>query len=275
MPFGKWLRTKQAAWGEIIVGAAVGYFLTLISPWVGVPIGVIAIVGGFYMMYRVSRRENTSTKEYVNKLIIDKKAESLLNLPEALQKLGECDIEMVNRLRGLKMSKSKLAAIQRSLQQNTKITPADAGKKYTEEEVRDAISSTVKKLDIKGELLDENTQVFMLKVAGVLDAHNVGISRLRFNDERFKSVNSLSTYIETKDLSLFVKTFKWSSLGINSILLSMYLFPPQQVQTIMNVVKKTHTELVVERDDSLSAILRGINQYIRIELSDGEGISRN
>lgn len=55
-----WLKSKKGAWGEIIVSLAIGGLTTYLSPVVGVPLFVVMLVFGGYLLYGAYTTEKPS-----------------------------------------------------------------------------------------------------------------------------------------------------------------------------------------------------------------------
>src|SRR4030042_709952 len=58
----KWLATKQAAWGEIAMSLAVGGLATSLDPKIGIPILLVLLFGGLYLIWRAYAEEKRKTK---------------------------------------------------------------------------------------------------------------------------------------------------------------------------------------------------------------------
>jgi uncharacterized membrane protein (Fun14 family) len=68
----KWWETKKTAWGEILLSIGIGTVLGFISPWLGIPIGLVLCCIGILLLWRayldktkleVNRQNITSVKE--------------------------------------------------------------------------------------------------------------------------------------------------------------------------------------------------------------------
>jgi len=239
----------------------------------GILIGAI-FIGSLWWLFAykfkrniITRENNDTIKNHAGSLILNKKSESLLALPEGLQNLRDLDNEIYNRRKNIKISESTLVKIQKQIQMLTDITSRKIGDTDVQE-VMNTIKSISNEHHIKGMLLDENTQAFMLKVTGALDDNKVGLSRFREKDKRYQSLNQLTAYIETNELLKYVKLFKWSSLGMNSLLLMTGIFPRKTIEIMLAANKTTMTGIKAERDNGLDEILKYVNVYIRTELSN-------
>jgi len=61
----KWWATKQAAWGEAIVFMAIGGLAAYLKPPVGIPILVVLLILGIYLIWRAYKQQK---KQQVSKL---------------------------------------------------------------------------------------------------------------------------------------------------------------------------------------------------------------
>ncbi|MFC1914777.1 hypothetical protein ACFLWK_00775 [Chloroflexota bacterium] len=279
------VKSKEFGGGVGTIAVGIGTWITTgglnpptpipIGYWIGIGLIVFGILAILYALFKPNQSNQAMRMEkYAEMVILEKKANPLLALPNALQKLRECDIEILNRRKYIKVPLAKISVIQGQLQKHANIAPAKSVDNYTEEQIRNVIGNTTTKLKIKAEILDANTQIFMLKVAGVLDENKIGISRFRVKDDRYISLAGLTALVETEELRNAIRTFKWGSLGMNSMLLLTIIFPRTMVDVIMESLGKTTTELIAERDDALDGILQNINVFIRGELKYGSNKRR-
>jgi hypothetical protein len=70
----KWLQTKGAAWGEAIVFLAVGGLATYMKPIVGIPVFVVLLFIGSYLIYRAYKQEKIQVQEEGRKRRVLKKS---------------------------------------------------------------------------------------------------------------------------------------------------------------------------------------------------------
>jgi hypothetical protein len=269
----KWWQSKQAAWGEIIVSIAIGGLATYLNPIIGIPLFIIMLIIGVWLLTKAYKREVATKEElketktnYVNKIIIDSKSKDLLAIPDALQELRDLDIKLFNKLSHRKVSRGKLIKIQSQLRSDWEIKPSETYDNLSRQMIKDIINQTVKRLNLSYTEATEDTMLFMINIAGVLDDNGVGLSKLREADERFNLIIKLKAKISTQKLINAIRVYTWYSLGINSILLLTVYFPAQSVQSVMKTLGKTDTELKAERDQTLSFLLTVVNKLIEEEL---------
>jgi len=254
------------------LSTAVSVFITWVLPF-------LLIFGAIWLGYRIRNPKlktipdmsmvnhpPDSSKSYVDKLIVDSKSNDLLGIPVALQALSELDYGTYQKLKLIKRSDTIVKSIQSQLRQDWKTRPTETFENLDEKMVRATIENTIKNLKLETGKLDENTMMFMLHVAGVLDDHKIGISKYRENDERYLTVNRLKAKVETHELRNVIRTYNWYSIGMCSMLLLVDIFPFDSVQSIQKRLGKTSTELKAEREDTLGYIMVGINSMVRVEL---------
>lgn len=223
----------------------------------------------FYVL-RAKQSKNVRIKSkynhnaHVAKLITGSKAESLLMLPDALQALGELDIELEFQLGRKKKSKTQLQRILNRLQKDLGMESLD--KDSSEKVKRDAINQAVKELNLSYTNVNEETMTFMLHIAGVLDEEGIGIPTRREKNDKYKLVIRLQANIATKELNDAIRAYLAYSLGINSILLFCDYCPAEAIRPIREIFKKTHSELREERQATLRFILTRISELIEKEL---------
>lgn len=271
-----WLIAKwfSIAWIENYIAPA----LEKLSEWTGIPMqfiegllmGIIAVASLWWLFGRYGRKQTDDAEEshkvYVAQKIVDSKADDLLALPNALQALMDLDIRLLNNMRIREIPKQTLIMVQSRLREDWKVRPPETYDSITIQTVKDVIKKTIKENKLKLTKEDEETMLFMLHVAGVLDDEKVGISKHREKDEAFKLVNRLKAKVATDRLRNAIRFFDWYSLGINSILLLIGYFPADAVQAMMRALGKTSTELEKEREQTLSYLLINVNALIKKEL---------
>jgi hypothetical protein len=208
-------------------------------------------------------------RAHVTRVITDDKAEALLRLRDALHDLGELDSRLASKLAHKRIKRAKLVRIQRRLQQDWEVQPSSINENLSRQEIQDTVNQTIKRLGICGDTIntvDEETMRFMIHTAGVLDDEQVGISKQREGDDRYKLVTRLQAKIATDELNNAIKVYVWYSLGMNSMLLLVSYFPAKGAGFIMQSFNKTTTELRAERDQGLRLLLTGISKLIEAEL---------
>jgi hypothetical protein len=62
----KWWDTSKGAWGLLTIGVGVGVVLSLISPQVGIPVGVIITLAGIVLVIRAYRDKAKPKEELIN-----------------------------------------------------------------------------------------------------------------------------------------------------------------------------------------------------------------
>lgn len=62
----RWWDTAEAAWGLLAIGVGGGIVLSLISPQVGIPVGVIITVAGIILAIRAYRDKAKPKEELIN-----------------------------------------------------------------------------------------------------------------------------------------------------------------------------------------------------------------
>lgn len=67
----KWWDTSKGAWGLLTIGVGVGVVLSLISPQVGIPVGVIITLAGIILVIRAHREKAKSNEIETENLIKD------------------------------------------------------------------------------------------------------------------------------------------------------------------------------------------------------------
>ncbi len=250
------------------------------ASWAGVPVialesflaGVL-FVGSIVWIYSSIRGkqkkvdiDDREKSNYVDKIIVDSKAKDLLAIPAGLQALSELDYDTYQNLRLIKRSKTIVKSIQSQLRQDWRMRPVETFENLDKKTVRATIENAIKNLRLETKKLDEETMMFMLHVAGVLDDHKIGISKYRENDEKDSGVNRLGVKVETHELRNAIRMYNWYSLGMCSMLLLIAIFPNESVQSIQKQLGKTSTELKAEREDTLGFIMTRINSLVGEEL---------
>lgn len=266
-------RWVSIAWIENYITPALEEF----SKWSGIPMllveGVIIgafLVGSVWWFWSGIKGKNQKTNEigYVDKVIVDSKSSELLALPNALSELSELDYETYKKLSLIKRSDSVLTTIQSQLRKDWNVKPSEALENVEPEIVRATVQKTIKNLKLETKELSENTMMFLLHAAGILDDHHIGISEYRESDERYSNMNKLKAKVQKSELRDAIRMYNWYSLGICSMLLLIAYFPQNSVQSIQTALGKTSTELHAEREDTLSYIMVKINTLIIEELHD-------
>lgn len=255
--------------------------LAKLSLWTGISMPIIeglligaVLVGSIWWLVSGLKGKRTATEKasnesdvsYVDKIIVDSKATDLLAIPAVLQALSELDYDTYQKLRLIKRSKTIVKSIQSQLRQDWRMRPVETFENLDNKTIRATIENTIRNLRLETKKLDEETMIFMLHVAGVLDDHKIGISKYRENDENYSRVNRLKAKVETHELRNAIRMYNWYSLGMCSILLLIAIFPNESVQSIQKQFGKTSTELKAEREDTLGYIMTKINSLVREEL---------
>jgi len=237
----------------------------------GVLVTLIAIGSLFWVFGKFWKKPSISAEErhkyYVAKKIVDSKADTLLALSDALQNLKELDMQLLGENRVRKIRKPVLIRVQKRLREDWELRPSETyGDVLTIQTVKDVITKTAKQNRLKFTKEDENTMLFMLHVAGVLDDEDIGISERREQDERLGLVEKLRAKASTDVLRNAIRFFILYSLGINSMMLLVAYFPTSSVQQMMKGLGKTSAELKGERDQTLGSLLARINFLVEQEL---------
>lgn len=239
----------------LVIGIlCVGLLLSIFLYWYG------------YILYRRQKGDAKGNIGYVDKIIVNAKAQDLLAIPTALQALGELDIEITNKLSLRKVSKAKLIKIQSRLRKDWQMKPSEAYDNLSEDTIKSVINQTAKRMKLVYTYVNEETMMFMMHVAGVLDENEVGLSALREEEERYKVVQKLKARVATDELRNAIRVYVWYSLGINSILLLISYFPAQSVQSMMKMLGKTPTELRAEREQTLGFLITNVSNLMECEL---------
>lgn len=225
---------------------------------------IIWLIGMFWK--KPSNNAEKDHKYYVAKKIVDAKADSLLGLSDALQSLSELDIRLLNEKRMKKVSNQMLINIQNRLKVDWNMKSSDTYDNLTIQTIQDVINKTIKDNHLELTKEDKETMLFMLHVAGVLDDEGVGLSKRREKDESYSLVNKLKAKAATDNLRDAIRFYIWYSLGMNSMLLLISIFPANSVQSMMKALGKTSAELKEERDSTLSHLLSRINALAEREL---------
>lgn len=202
---------------------------------------------------------------------ITTKESELLALPDALHALGELDVKLIRELgqNKRKEARSKLKNILSRLQKDWEIKPSKTYKNLSEQARRDAqdiVNQTVKKMGLSYTSVNEETMMFMLHIAGVLDDENIGISEQREKDDRYKLVMKLQSRVATQELNDTIRVYQRYSLGINSILLFISYCPTEYASLVMKEFGHTSTELRAEREQTLRFLLTNISGLLEKEL---------
>jgi hypothetical protein len=122
----KWWETKRAAWGEILMSLALGALATYIIPQVGIPLFIILLLVGIWLLIRAYKSGGASSEgDYVDKIIVDSKIPAVLEITNTLQKMADYQNIVLNKLLRKKVKKNKLAKIQKMAQTRLDIKPRD------------------------------------------------------------------------------------------------------------------------------------------------------
>lgn len=261
-----WVMGQMEGW----IAERLGFFVAWILP-------VIIVFGAIWLGYRIKTskivpdvaEDSNIQKEqtnYIDKIIVDTKAQDLLAIPNALQDLSSLDIELTNKLSLIKRSKAKLINTQAQLRKDWSMKPSEAYGNLSEKIIKQAINQTAKRMKLQYTRVNEDTMMFMMHVAGVLDDNNAGLSELREKDEHYHLVNTLKAKVATQELKNAIRVYTWYSLGINSILLLVAYFPTESVRQMMKMLGKTPTELKAEREQTLGFLLTDVANLLEREL---------
>jgi hypothetical protein len=196
-----WWESKQAAWGESLVLAALAGIGAYLKPLIGIPVLVVVLVIGIWLIRRAYKKGNikdNSNVEYVDKMIINSKTPEVLQITATLQKISDYQDDILSKLLAKNVKQRKLADIQTKLQTQLNINPQD--NIFVGNAVKiELIKKQMKKLGLYTKNFEEKHVQFMVEAAWVLDKFDVGMPQY-FDEDGYIQLKTLLND-QTKNIS--------------------------------------------------------------------------
>lgn len=242
--------------------------------WITIVIGIAGLLMvGVALIRSEQNKEETNSiqRQYVNKIIVDAKAPSILAIPDTLKELSNIEATTTSQILSKKrhVKVNKLAKMQKELQRELNIKPNYKYSAMEDVKQRELVMKAIKKLGISEKEFNEEYLRALLAFTWILDKNELGLeSELEKNDLYLAQKEQLDKQmpkLSGKEAGYAISTYKNMSLGLNSIILFQSYFP-QNYKRLLPVLDKPASQMKHEREEILEALLIMTRNALESEL---------
>ena len=255
---------------------AIGGLSTYLKPQIGIPIFSIMFIFGIFLIWRAYKKKPIIQKEqisdnYVNKIIIDSKAPSVLTIPETLKKISNIEAAITDEImkshRRVKVR--MLEKIQKELRHETGIKPNYKFPSMEDVKQRGLVLNTIKNLKLPAKEYNEEYIRMFLATTWILDKYGKGITNDLENNADYcalkKKLGEETPKLSYAEVGVAISTYNNTSLGLNSVVL-LHSYLPHNFKCLYPVLDNSINQIKHERDDILNALLLNVKNTIEGEL---------
>ncbi len=229
------------------------------------------IITIIYLLKHRKEWKEAKTSEYADKIIIDSKASTVLEITNTLQEMAnQQNIVMMEELSRRRVSARLAFKLQKESQRRLNIKPNLAFPALTDAKKQELIVKEIKKAGLYKRDFDETHVQYLLTVEWVLDKYNKGLSlKLEQNDHYRELKDNLSTQMSKvsgeKEVDA-IRVYLDVSLALNSLILYINYFPKSHINQLPPQANKPIAEIKHDRDSALGILLQRARKVIEDEL---------